>query len=101
MANKVKNLLGQRFGMLTVIERAENIGDRAAWLCKCDCGGTKIVRSSNLQKGKTQSCGCKHKQQLEQLLIVLMAFLNIMPLQQLLLRSNSEPGVSHKYLCRI
>lgn len=67
MANKVKNLLGQRFGMLTVIERAENIGGRAAWLCKCDCGGTKIVRSSNLQKGKTQSCGCKLKQQLEQL----------------------------------
>ena len=67
MANKVKNLLGQRFGMLTVIERAENIGGRAAWLCKCDCGGTKIARSANLQKGHTQSCGCKHKQQLEQL----------------------------------
>lgn len=67
MANKVKDLIGQRFGMLTVIERAENIGGRAAWLCKCDCGGEKIVRSSNLQKGNTQSCGCKHKRQLEQL----------------------------------
>lgn len=67
MANKIKNLIGQRFGVLTVIKRAENIGGRAAWLCKCDCGNTKIARSSNLQKGHTQSCGCKHKRQLEQL----------------------------------
>ena len=67
MANKIKNLIGQRFGMLTVIQRAENIDGRAAWLCKCDCGNTKIARSSNLQKGHTQSCGCKHKKQLEQL----------------------------------
>lgn len=41
MANKIKNLIGQRFGMLTVIQRTENIGGRAAWLCKCDCGGEK------------------------------------------------------------
>jgi len=67
MANKIKNLIGQRFGMLTVIQRAENIDGRATWLCKCDCGNTKIARSSNLQKGHTQSCGCKHKKQLEQL----------------------------------
>ena len=67
MPNKIKNLLGQQFGLLTVIERAENIGGRAAWLCKCECGGTKIARSSNLQTGKTKSCGCKRKEQLEQL----------------------------------
>lgn len=67
MPNKVKDLLGQRFGLLTVVERAPNIGGRAAWRCKCDCGGEKIARSSNLQKGNTQSCGCKNKKQLMEL----------------------------------
>lgn len=67
MPNKVKDLTGQRFGQLVVLERAANIGGRAAWLCQCDCGGQKIVRSSNLQKGNTQSCGCKKIKQLQEL----------------------------------
>lgn len=67
MPNRVKDLTNQKFGRLTVIERAPNIDGRAAWLCKCDCGGTKVVRSSYLQRGQTQSCGCKRKEQLDRL----------------------------------
>lgn len=67
MPNKIKDLIGLKFGLLTVIERAENIAGRAAWLCQCDCGGTKVVRSSNLQKGVTKSCGCLRYKQLEKL----------------------------------
>ena len=51
MPNRVKDLTDQKFGRLTVIERAPNIDGRAAWLCKCDCGGTKVVRSQYLQRG--------------------------------------------------
>ena len=36
---RVKDLTGHRFGKLTVVEQAENIGVRVAWKCKCDCGG--------------------------------------------------------------
>lgn len=32
------NLLGQKFGKLTVIQEAENHKGRTAWLCQCDCG---------------------------------------------------------------
>lgn len=53
-----KDLTGMRFGQLTVIKRAENIGDRCAWLCKCDCGNETMVKSIYLTTGDTRSCGC-------------------------------------------
>lgn len=52
------DLTGQRFGRLTVIERAPNNGRRTMWLCKCDCGNEKIIRQEDLHSGKTVSCGC-------------------------------------------
>ena len=62
------DLTGQRFGRLTVIERAKdyvqpNGRHIVMWLCKCDCGNTCEVRSANLQRGATVSCGCFGKEQ--------------------------------------
>lgn len=65
MAGKAKDLTGQRFGRLTVIERAENYKGRVMWLCKCDCGTVKPVRSDCLCNGATQSCGCYTEEQLQ------------------------------------
>lgn len=58
-----KDLMGHDFGKLTVIGRAKNdkIG-RSKWLCKCRCGKEVIVRSTHLQSGNTQSCGCWKKE---------------------------------------
>lgn len=44
-----QNLVGQKFGMLTVIERADDIGDRVGWRCRCDCGNVVVVRDNNLK----------------------------------------------------
>lgn len=53
------DLTGQRFGLLTVRERAGVAREKkAAWLCDCDCGGTRIVCSRELRNGQTRSCGC-------------------------------------------
>ena len=52
------DLTNQKYGKLTVIEKADNIGDRTAWLCKCDCGNTKIIRTKELRNGIVKSCGC-------------------------------------------
>ncbi|MDO5018790.1 MAG: hypothetical protein Q4E02_05760 [Lagierella massiliensis] len=56
--NKAENLIGKRFGLLTVIERVENKNDRVSWLCKCDCGKEKICTAQSLKAGKVKSCGC-------------------------------------------
>lgn len=52
------NLIGQRFGKLVVIERAESRRGRACWKCQCDCGNIKEVCSMELKRGETLSCGC-------------------------------------------
>lgn len=53
------NLIGQKFGRLTVIS-LHSIQDRhrVRWLCQCECGNKSIVITDNLRKGHTQSCGC-------------------------------------------
>jgi len=53
-------LAGARFGKLTVIEEAGRYRNHTLWLCKCDCGISKIVRGAQLVKRAeaTRSCGC-------------------------------------------
>ena len=55
---RLRDLSGQRFGRLVVIERAKNQGRRTMWKCLCDCGKTHVAMSDNLLSGKTKSCGC-------------------------------------------
>lgn len=53
------NLIGERFGNLTVIERAENNNrGNTQWLCKCDCGNTKVRLGYDLTHGRSVTCGC-------------------------------------------
>lgn len=59
---KAIDLTGQKFGRLTVLERAENKNGYVRWKCRCDCGNEKIVMSYQLRKGGTQSCGCLQKE---------------------------------------
>ena len=53
-------LIGQRFGSLTVIEFAGVSKNRKTlWNCKCDCGNVvESVVGSNLKNGSPRSCGC-------------------------------------------
>ena len=55
--NAIKDLTGMKFGRLTVV-RIESEHIPVSWLCKCECGKEKIVRSGNLTSGNTRSCGC-------------------------------------------
>ena len=60
MGRPAKNLIGQKFGKLTVLERAENATDgHAQWKCQCDCGNENfITTAAHLVTGNTKSCGC-------------------------------------------
>lgn len=53
-----ENLLNKKFGDLLVIEEYENIDNRVAWKCKCDCGNIKVVIAKYLKNGRVISCGC-------------------------------------------
>lgn len=63
---KLIDLTGQKFGRLTVIEKAESKGKSSYWLCKCDCGNYVSVKSWSLRSGRTKSCGCLNNELREQ-----------------------------------
>ena len=52
------NLLGQKFGMLTFVEKIY-IDNRKHWKCVCDCGNEKITKTAFLRNGSVSTCGCK------------------------------------------
>lgn len=49
------DLVGKKFGDLTVIGRDELSG----WICKCSCGNITTAGAYHLLRGKRMSCGCK------------------------------------------
>ena len=61
MSKKI-NLIGQKFGRLKVVEQSNNLHNRIAWLCKCNCGNYKVVTSTDLKTNKVRSCGCLRKE---------------------------------------
>lgn len=62
------DIKGKRFGSFVALElhhkkqiyrNGAKWGNVEYWLCKCDCGNTKIINKSHLTRGNTTSCGCK------------------------------------------
>lgn len=54
-----KEIIGQRFGKLTVISRhGTHKRGGALWKCQCECGNECIAKTSDLTRGSTTSCGC-------------------------------------------
>lgn len=60
MGKPLKDMTGQRFGRLVVIERNGSKHGNAAWLCECDCGTRKTISGNEMRNGGTVSCGCFH-----------------------------------------
>lgn len=54
------NEIGNRYGLLTVIEQVPNTKKYrgAMWKCKCDCGNIIETTGERLRSGNTRSCGC-------------------------------------------
>lgn len=54
---KQKDLTGQRFGKLTVLEKLPDMQDRyCLYLCRCDCGNLVKVNTKRLTRGTVQGC---------------------------------------------
>jgi hypothetical protein len=63
MQHPTESLVGQEFGLLTVLERAQNHvqpngSTKVMWKCQCSCGKIVNVRAHQLKSGHTRSCGC-------------------------------------------
>jgi len=63
VSSTVKNLIGERFGRLVVIENARQwSGSQLRWfcVCRCDCGREKVICKSDLVRSEhpVRSCGC-------------------------------------------
>ena len=52
-----------KYGKLTFLKIDENKSNkcRTYWICKCDCGNIKSIRSDCVKNGTTYSCGCACK----------------------------------------
>lgn len=54
-----KDITGQRFGRLTVIEPShKDARGEWHWRCLCDCGNECVATGNKLRTGHTKSCGC-------------------------------------------
>lgn len=69
-----RDLLGQRFGKLLVIEKTDIRKDNhIVWKCLCDCGNVAYVSSQSLVSNSTKSCGCLKSQGEEKIGLLLKA----------------------------
>ena len=59
-----KDLTGQRFGRLVVLEEAGRNYRNVTWRCKCECGNIVIVQGNFLRNERIKSCGCLEKRDL-------------------------------------
>jgi len=53
-----KDIVGNKYGMLTVISYSRTNKKTAMWICACDCGNQTEVSGGHLKSGDTKSCGC-------------------------------------------
>jgi hypothetical protein len=53
-----KNLAGRQFGMLTCLEFVPGPHESAEWLCRCECGATRVLVGCQIVSGMHKSCGC-------------------------------------------
>lgn len=66
------DLTGQRFGKLVALFPIYNEnGGHTRWHCKCDCGNECDIDMGNLRRGFSQSCGCTHSRNEENIIKLL------------------------------
>lgn len=97
---------GKRFGNLVVIQRYENCSktNGARFLCRCDCGTEKVIKSCQLQESgfSTVSCGCIRFMNRGMLKLIHkdlqgMKFGKLSIVEEITSKYDKKNG--HKYLC--
>lgn len=97
---RTRNLKGERFGRLVVIERAENHvfpsgHQEVRWKCQCDCGNIHFAYTNNLVKGTVTSCGCLRKRDLTG-----MRFGRLVVVERAKSEDSESKKLSQNWICR-
>ena len=92
------DLIGQRFGHLTVLEDSgERYHRSVLWKCQCDCGRIKNISGNTLKTGHAKSCGndnCEYHHYYDDLTGKIFGFLTV-------LKPTTMKDGSHMYwLCK-
>lgn len=63
MPKRIQDLIGQRFGLLTVTSAASRHPKtgQTRWAADCDCGRQTVALTITLRSGGTRSCGCRKR----------------------------------------
>lgn len=56
----IKDLKGQKFGLLTVLSLEKDKNNNSIWRCLCDCGNETYAYTYQLTSARKKSCGCIH-----------------------------------------
>jgi len=88
-----QDLTGLKVGLLTVVRLTDpREHSKRLWLCKCDCGNTKLVSTGSLNTSNVQSCGCILRKD-----ITGQKFGKLTAVEMV----DGEPGgVSYRWLCK-
>lgn len=64
-----RDLIGQKFNSLTVIEKHPDrtASKKVQWKCLCDCGKETLAVTQHLLNGNTKSCGCRRVERTRQM----------------------------------
>lgn len=62
-----KNIMGQKFGLLTVVNKTNKKTENGSvlWECLCECENTAYASYSDLARYRKSSCGCSHYSSME------------------------------------
>lgn len=55
---KVRYVIGQKYGKLTPVSIERVSYGKYLIRCKCECGGESLSRANDLRSGRVKSCGC-------------------------------------------
>lgn len=93
----IENISGQKFGRLTVIEKALE-GDK--WKCECECGTVKDISQASLLSGLTQSCGCLQRERASKSSFIDLVGQKFGRLTVLYLSENKTKSRGRKWVCQ-
>lgn len=96
-----KDLIGKKFGELTVLEFVDYTKQNSNWLCKCSCGKECVVSRVALIQGNSKTCG--HGEDVKKAFEVykdkyLVDDTNVALIKNKLLKSNTS-GVRGGIIC--